>query len=173
MSELNKNGKKKQGRLIALIIAGSVLFWSVLQGAAPSLGISARYMLLMDFFTLAALAWAMILLYKIVRSRREEGDSFVMLKDQDRIFTNIYGMHDRSLSGAKARGHWDNTAKIIKKGRDWIVDEMKASGLRGRGGAGFPTGLKWSFMPKESDGRPAYLVVNADDLSLVHVRIEK
>ncbi len=40
---------------------------------------------------------------------------------------------------------------------------MKASGLRGRGGAGFPTGLKWSFMPKVSDGRPHYLVVNADE----------
>ena len=86
-----------------------------------------------------------------------------MLKDQDRIFTNLYGMHDRSLKGAQARGHWDGTAAIIKKGRDWIVNEMKASGLRGRGGAGFPTGLKWSFMPKESDGRPSYLVVNADE----------
>ncbi|MFV2002202.1 MAG: NADH-quinone oxidoreductase subunit NuoF [Paracoccaceae bacterium] len=86
-----------------------------------------------------------------------------MLKDQDRIFTNLYGMHDRSLAGARKRGHWDGTAGIIKKGRDWIVDQMKASGLRGRGGAGFPTGLKWSFMPKESDGRPAYLVVNADE----------
>ena len=86
-----------------------------------------------------------------------------MLKDQDRIFTNIYGMQDRSLAGAKSRGHWSNTREILKKGRDWIVDEMKASGLRGRGGAGFPTGLKWSFMPKESDGRPAYLVVNADE----------
>jgi NADH-quinone oxidoreductase subunit F len=86
-----------------------------------------------------------------------------MLKDQDRIFTNIYGMHDRSLKGAIARGHWDGTAGIIKKGRDWIVNEMKGSGLRGRGGAGFPTGLKWSFMPKESDGRPAYLVINADE----------
>ncbi|HKJ74285.1 MAG TPA: NADH-quinone oxidoreductase subunit NuoF, partial [Alphaproteobacteria bacterium] len=41
--------------------------------------------------------------------------------------------------------------------------EMKDSGLRGRGGAGFPTGLKWSFMPKENTGRPAYLVVNADE----------
>ena len=71
MSKLNKNGKEKQGRLIALIIAGSVLSWSVLQGAAPSLGISARYMLLIDFFTLAALVWAMISLYKIVRSRQE------------------------------------------------------------------------------------------------------
>ena len=86
-----------------------------------------------------------------------------MLKDQDRIFTNIYGMHDRALKGAMARGQWDGTGAIIKKGRDWIVSEMKASGLRGRGGAGFPTGLKWSFMPKESDGRPAYLVVNADE----------
>ena len=86
-----------------------------------------------------------------------------MLDDKDRIFTNIYGMHDRSLAGAKARGHWDGTADILAKGRDWIVDQMKASGLRGRGGAGFPTGLKWSFMPKESDGRPSYLVVNADE----------
>ena len=86
-----------------------------------------------------------------------------MLRDEDRIFTNLYGMHDRTLAGAKARGHWDGTAWIMKKGRDWIVDEMKASGLRGRGGAGFPTGLKWSFMPKESDGRPAYLVINADE----------
>ncbi len=86
-----------------------------------------------------------------------------MLKDEDRIFTNLYGMHDRGLAGARARGHWDGTAGIIAKGRDWIVEEMKQSGLRGRGGAGFPTGLKWSFMPKESDGRPAYLVVNADE----------
>ena len=86
-----------------------------------------------------------------------------MLEDKDRIFTNLYGMHDRSLAGAQKRGHWDGTAGIIQKGRDWIIDQMKASGLRGRGGAGFPTGLKWSFMPKESDGRPAYLVVNADE----------
>ena len=70
MSELNKNGKEKQGRLIALIIAGSVLFWSVVQGAAPSLGISAPYMLLIDFFTLAALVWAMISSYIMFRSRR-------------------------------------------------------------------------------------------------------
>ena len=86
-----------------------------------------------------------------------------MLADKDRIFTNIYGMHDRSLKGAMARGHWDKTADLIKLGRGEIVERMKASGLRGRGGAGFPTGLKWSFMPKESDGRPAYLVVNADE----------
>jgi len=86
-----------------------------------------------------------------------------MLADKDRIFTNIYGVYDKSLKGAMARGHWDGTKGILEKGRDWIISEMKASGLRGRGGAGFPTGLKWSFMPKESDGRPHYLVINADE----------
>ena len=65
---------------------------------------------------------------------------------------------------ARARGGWDNTKALIDKGRDWVVNEMKASGLRGRGGAGFPTGLKWSFMPKVPDPqRPSYLVVNADE----------
>ena len=59
-----------------------------------------------------------------------------MLKDQDRIFTNLYGMHDRSLKGAMKRGHWDGTAGIIQRGRDTIVEQMKASGLRGRGGRG-------------------------------------
>lgn len=86
-----------------------------------------------------------------------------MLEDKDRIFNNIYGIHDKSLKGAMARGHWDGTKGFIDNGRDWIIDQMKASGLRGRGGAGFPTGLKWSFMPKENDGRPHYLVINADE----------
>src|SRR5436190_14369092 len=86
-----------------------------------------------------------------------------MLADKDRIFRNLYGLEDWGLEGARARGAWDGTKAIIEKGRDWIVNEMKASGLRGRGGAGFPTGLKWSFMPKENDGRPHYLVVNADE----------
>ncbi|HVI52275.1 MAG TPA: NADH-quinone oxidoreductase subunit NuoF [Candidatus Sulfotelmatobacter sp.] len=86
-----------------------------------------------------------------------------MLRDQDRIFTNLYGIHDWRLKGAKARGDWDNTKDIIAKGRDWIIEEMKTSGLRGRGGAGFPTGMKWSFMPKEVGERPHYLVVNADE----------
>ena len=86
-----------------------------------------------------------------------------MLQDKDRIFTNLYGFDDWGLEGARRRGDWDNTKALLDKGRDWIVDEVKASGLRGRGGAGFSTGLKWSFMPKVNDGRPHYLIVNADE----------
>ena len=85
------------------------------------------------------------------------------LADRDRIFTNLYGLDDWRLEAARRRGAWDGAAEVIGKGRGWIVEEVKASGLRGRGGAGFPTGLKWSFMPNESDGRPSYLVVNADE----------
>ncbi len=86
-----------------------------------------------------------------------------MLQDKDRIFTNIYGWQEAGLSGAKKRGDWDNTKAILAVGHDEIVDRMKRSGLRGRGGAGFPTGVKWSFMPKEVTNRPHYLVVNADE----------
>ena len=85
-----------------------------------------------------------------------------MLADKDRIFKNLYGFQDWGLEGARARGAWDGTKALIEKGHNWIIDEIKASGLRGRGGAGFPTGLKWSFMPK-NDPRPSYLVINADE----------
>jgi len=86
-----------------------------------------------------------------------------MLADKDRIFTNIYGWGDPGLKGAKSRGDWDKTAAILKRGHEDVIEEIKSSGLRGRGGAGFPTGLKWSFMPKEIGSRPHYLVVNADE----------
>ncbi|MGA8885855.1 MAG: NADH-quinone oxidoreductase subunit NuoF [Pseudolabrys sp.] len=86
-----------------------------------------------------------------------------MLADKDRIFRNLYGQHDWGLKGARSRGAWEGTKAFLEKGRDAIIEEVKTSGLRGRGGAGFPTGLKWSFMPKKSDGRPHYLVVNADE----------
>jgi NADH-quinone oxidoreductase subunit F len=87
-----------------------------------------------------------------------------MLNDKDRIFTNLYGFDDWGLDGARARGDWDGTKALLEKGSQWIIDEVKESGLRGRGGAGFPTGVKWSFMPQESkDGRPNYLVINADE----------
>ena len=85
-----------------------------------------------------------------------------MLADKDRIFTNIYGFQDAGLAAARSRGTWDRTKEFIDHGHDWIINEVKASGLRGRGGAGFPTGLKWSFMPK-ADTRPSYLVINADE----------
>jgi len=85
------------------------------------------------------------------------------LKDEDRIFTNIYGRHDPFLKGAEQRGDYYRTKDILNKGRDWLIDQIKKSGLRGRGGAGFNTGLKYSFMPKVSDGRPSYIVVNADE----------
>jgi NADH dehydrogenase (ubiquinone) flavoprotein 1 len=85
------------------------------------------------------------------------------LQDEDRIFTNLYGRHDWKLKGAMARGDWYKTKEIILKGPDWILEEVKKSGLRGRGGAGFPSGMKWGFMNKPSDGRPKYLVVNADE----------
>ncbi|MGD9663838.1 MAG: NADH-quinone oxidoreductase subunit F, partial [Novosphingobium sp.] len=92
-----------------------------------------------------------------------------MLADKDRIFTNLYGFQPWNLAAAQARGDWDNTRDILAKGQDAIIEEIKASGLRGRGGAGFPTGMKWSFMPKEApigaDGkpRPSFLVINADE----------
>ena len=86
-----------------------------------------------------------------------------MLKDQDRIFTNIYGLEDTSLKGAKKRGDWARTKSLMSMGVEKIIDEIKNSGLRGRGGAGFSTGMKWSFMPKEVGDRPHYLVINADE----------
>ena len=86
-----------------------------------------------------------------------------MLKDNDRIFTNLYGHSERFLSGARLRGDWDGTGNLIKKGKESIINEIKESGLRGRGGAGFSTGLKWSFMPKDVGERPHYLVINADE----------
>jgi NADH-quinone oxidoreductase subunit F len=86
-----------------------------------------------------------------------------ILQDKDRIFTNLYGLHDWRLEGAKARGVWNGTTEMLRQTPEWICDQIKASSLRGRGGAGFPTGLKWTFMPKQEGARPHYLVVNADE----------
>ena len=87
-----------------------------------------------------------------------------MLADKDRIFTNVYGFQPWNLDAARMRGDWDNTKALLDIGQDAIIDRIKASGLRGRGGAGFPTGTKWSFMPKEpKPDRPNFLVINADE----------
>ena len=85
-----------------------------------------------------------------------------MLNPEDRIFTNLYGNLGADLASSKKRGDWDGTKKFLDQGRDWLINEVKASGLRGRGGAGFSTGTKWSFMPKEHP-KPSYLVINADE----------
>jgi len=85
------------------------------------------------------------------------------LNDSDRIFKNLYGRESWDLKGDKSRGGWFKTREILEKGSEWILNEVKESELRGRGGAGFPTGLKWSFMNKVNDDRPKYLVVNADE----------
>ena len=85
-----------------------------------------------------------------------------MLKNKDKIFPNIHGFQDRSLKGVMSRGGWVDTDSLILKGPDHIIKTIQDSGLRGRGGAGFPTGLKWSFMPKSVE-KPKYLVVNADE----------
>jgi NADH-quinone oxidoreductase subunit F len=87
-----------------------------------------------------------------------------MLADSDRIFTNLYGFQPWNLAAAKKRGDWADTKALLALGPDAIIDAIKASGLRGRGGAGFPTGMKWSFMPKTPNpDRPSYLVINADE----------
>ena len=86
------------------------------------------------------------------------------LQDKDRIFTNLYGFQPWNLASAQKRGDWDGTKSLMAVGSDAIIDAIKASGLRGRGGAGFPTGMKWSFMPKApTEGRPNFLVINADE----------
>ncbi len=67
----------------------------------------------------------------------------------------------RSLDGYKKHGGYEMLAKALKMEPQKIIDEVKASGLRGRGGAGFSTGMKWGFLP--NNGEPRYLLCNADE----------
>src|SRR5436305_3887939 len=100
--------------------------------------------------------------------RRPPGGGVLMgytgpLADKDRIFTNVYGFQSPDLKAARQRGDWDDTKRLMAIGQDVIIDRIKASGLRGRGGDGFPTGMKLGFMPKEpKHGIPNFLVINSD-----------
>ena len=85
-----------------------------------------------------------------------------MISKKNIIFNDIYGFKGNSIHKSIERGDWDNTKALLDKGSEWIIEEVKSSELRGRGGAGFPTGLKWSFMPKEKN-KPHYIVINADE----------
>ena len=85
-----------------------------------------------------------------------------MLADKNRIFTNLYGFKGSDLKTAIGLGDWSDTKSILSNGKEWILEVVKKSGLRGRGGAGFPSGLKWSFMKKKPN-IPNYLVINADE----------
>jgi NADH dehydrogenase (ubiquinone) flavoprotein 1 len=132
------------------------------RSSAPLLGSSA----VRTLFVASSTTSAQGLLYSTAPGPQPpapEKKSYGGLKDKDRIFTNLYGEHDIGIKGAMKRGDWYRTKDLMRKGEEWILKEIKNSGLRGRGGAGFPSGLKWSFMPKVSDGRPSYLVVNADE----------
>ncbi|KIV98206.1 NADH-ubiquinone oxidoreductase 51 kDa subunit, mitochondrial [Exophiala mesophila] len=104
--------------------------------------------------------------YATVQEGQPQQRRYGGLKDQDRIFQNLYGHHGTDLKSAMKYGDWYKTKEIVQKGHDWLINEIKASGLRGRGGAGFPSGLKFSFMNFkgwENDKKPRYLVVNADE----------
>ena len=85
-----------------------------------------------------------------------------MIKKDDIIFKNLHGRDDPFLKCAIKRGDWKDTKKILKTDPQDIINTIKESGLRGRGGAGFSTGMKWDFMPKSRD-KQHYLVINADE----------
>ncbi len=80
-----------------------------------------------------------------------------MLADKDRIFTNVYGFQSWKLDAAQKRGDWDDTKALIGRGQDAIIDEIKASGLRGRGGAGLPHRPEMVFHAKREQRWPSVL----------------
>ncbi|HET9034551.1 MAG TPA: NADH-quinone oxidoreductase subunit F, partial [Myxococcaceae bacterium] len=81
----------------------------------------------------------------------------------EKIITRNWGRPNSwTLEAYKATGGYTTLEKVLGMQPAQIIDEVKKSNLRGRGGAGFPTGMKWSFVPKDSP-KPKYLAVNADE----------
>ncbi len=87
-----------------------------------------------------------------------------MISAKNVIFTNIINRDSASLEASLKREDWLKTSDFVQKGSAWIIENIKNSGLKGRGGAGFLTGAKWSFVPSpEKSKKPHYLIVNADE----------
>ena len=80
------------------------------------------------------------------------------------VFEPLHLPQSWTLSAYRSIGGYEAWERILREKitPEAVIEEVKASGLRGRGGAGFPTGLKWSFVP-QNDGKPHYLVINADE----------
>src|SRR6201998_1463313 len=82
--------------------------------------------------------------------------------DEVKIVSRRFGQGATDIDKYIELGGYEATKKCLAQGPDWIINEMKASNLRGRGGAGFPTGMKWSFVPKQSP-KPKYVLCNGDE----------
>jgi NADH-quinone oxidoreductase subunit F len=82
--------------------------------------------------------------------------------DEVRVVSRRFGKGAADIEKYLEMDGYQSARKAIENGSEWIINEMKGSGLRGRGGAGFPTGLKWSFVPKQS-AKPKYVLVNGDE----------
>jgi NADH-quinone oxidoreductase subunit F len=82
--------------------------------------------------------------------------------DEVKIVSRRFGLGAAEIDRYIELDGYESAKKCLAQGSDWTISEMKASNLRGRGGAGFPTGMKWSFVPKQSD-KPKYVLVNGDE----------
>src|SRR6202522_551579 len=82
--------------------------------------------------------------------------------DEVKVVSKRFGMGAANIDRYVELGGYESARKCLAQGPEWIIEEMKSSSLRGRGGAGFPTGLKWSFVPKQS-AKPKYVLVNGDE----------
>jgi NADH-quinone oxidoreductase subunit F len=82
--------------------------------------------------------------------------------EEVKVISRRWGQGAADIDKYIELGGYSAIRKCLENGPEWVINEMKASGLRGRGGAGFPTGMKWSFVPKQSE-KPKYVLVNGDE----------